>query len=177
MKRRIIGIDPGLAGGLAVLDLGDGDELLEATLMRTPVLRTRRRARDRIEYDAPAMLAWLVEAADGGTGSVQVVLEEQQAMPAALRGRHQGGMSTFRTGVGYGLWLGLVTAARVPYEIVRPADWKKHHKLVGCDKRASRLRCGQLFPALAPIAAQDEGPAEALLLAAYAAAALARRGP
>jgi hypothetical protein len=185
--RRLIGIDPGLAGGLGVLDLGERGEVLGVALHRTPTLTIRRGRKARVEYDMPAMRkllddcchhrrsigveAGLTPAALRGLERVPVelMLEEQQAMPAALRGRNQGGRSTFRTGLGYGLWLGLVVAAGVPYQTVRPATWKKHHGLLGADKRASRLRCAQRFPALGAIAAKDEGPAEALLLAAFAA--------
>jgi hypothetical protein len=169
--RRIIGIDPGLAGGLGVLDLADGN-LFGVRLARTPVVTLRRGRTTRIEYDLQAMrhlLGELVRGVPHGGHGVEVVLEEQQAMPATLRGRAQGGRSTFRTGLGYGLWLGLVAAAGVPYQTVRPAAWKRHHALLGADKRASRLRCAERFPALGAIAAKDEGPAEALLLAAFAA--------
>ena len=51
-----------------------------------------------------------------------------------------------------------------------------HHGLSGADKRASRLRCAQRFPALGAIAAKDEGPAEALLLAAFVAQRADGRG-
>ena len=177
--RRIIGIDPGLAGGLGVLDLGDQGEVLAAALVRTPTLTLRRGKKERVEYDIPAMRTALTAAIDGRAAmiaDVDVVLEEQQAMPATLRGRKQGGRSTFRTGLGYGLWLGLVVAARVRYQTVRPATWKRAHGLVGADKKASRLRCGERFPALAPVKHKDEGPAEALLLAAAIAAGGRGRG-
>jgi hypothetical protein len=180
--KRIIGIDPGLTGGLGVLDVDDtGGEL--AFLRRTPTVRLQRGRKHRIEYDVPAMRALLANALDGRADNVinprmalihdvQVVLEQQQAMPARLRGRVQGGRSTFRTGLGYGLWLGLVVAARVRYQTVRPVVWKRSHGLLGTDKKASRLRCAERFPQLAPIRAADEGPAEALLMAAC----LAQRG-
>src|SRR5262245_27975394 len=120
----------------------------------------------------PAMRALLAEVlgpGEGGAAYVEVVLEEQQAMPAHLRGRAQGSSSTFRTGLGYGLWLGLLVAAQVRYRTVRPTAWKRVHGLLRADKRASRLRCGERFPDLAPIRAVDEGPAEALLMAAAVA--------
>jgi hypothetical protein len=166
--RRIIGIDPGLAGGLGVLDVGDHGEHLHAELARTPVTRIKRKRGERVEYDVPAMRTLLSQAIDGRPptiAAVEVVLEEQQAMPTALRGRAQGGRSTFRTGLGYGLWLGLIVASRVAYTTVRPVAWKRRQALIGADKAASRLRCGQRFPSLAPIRAKDEGPAEALLIA------------
>src|SRR5262249_27209088 len=137
-------------------------------LIRTPVVMIRRAKQARLEYDVPAMFDALATAimVEGDEVDVEIVLEEQQAMPASLRGRKQGGRSTFRTGLGYGLWLGLVVAAGVRYTTIRPAAWKKAHGLLGADKKASRLRCAQRFPALGAIRAADEGPAEALLMAA-----------
>ena len=165
MPRRIVGIDPGLAGGVGVLDMGD-DGTETATLHLTPTLTVRRGRRVRREHDVAAMRDLLADVTGAGeAGGVEVVLEEQQAMPARLRGRTQGVASSFRTGLGFGLWLGLVTAARVRCTLVRPVTWKQAVGLRGADKRASRLRCGALFPTLAPIAARDEGPAEALLIA------------
>lgn len=172
--RRLIGIDPGLTGGLGVLDVDGGTEL-GVHLARTPTVRIRRGTRDRVEYDVPAMRALLTQAIDGrdpAIRTVEVVIEAQQAMPTALHGRAQGGRSTFRTGFGFGLWVALAVASRVSYSLVRPVTWKRHHGLIGCDKRASRLRAGELFPTFAPIRAMDEGPAEGLLLAVFAS----RRG-
>src|SRR5262245_63955158 len=100
--KRTVGIDPGLAGGLGILDLGDRGEVLGVKLVRTPVVRTRRRSRDRIEYDMPAMAYLLAQTIEGFCEPVDIVLEEQQAMPRALHGRHQGGSSTFRVGFGFG---------------------------------------------------------------------------
>jgi hypothetical protein len=50
---------------------------------------------------------------------VQVLLEESQAMP------QQGTRSMFVTGVGFGLWLGILAAVQLPYTRIRPAVWKK----------------------------------------------------
>lgn len=177
--RRVIGIDPGLTGGFGVLDLGDAGEVLAATLARTPTVHVRARGRNRTEYDVPAMRRLLAEAIDMRDPTirgVEVVIEAQQAMPAKLHGRPQGGASTFRVGFGFGVWVALAVASRVSYQLVRPVAWKRHHGLIGCDKRASRLRAGEVFPTLAPIRAVDEGPAEGLLLAAFAAARGAPRG-
>src|SRR5262245_14457023 len=120
MLRRFVGIDPGLAGGVGVLDALDGGGE-RAVLHRTPTVRVRRAGGSRVEYDMPAMRALLAEVlgpGEGGAAYVEVVLEEQQAMPLQLRGRAQGSSSTFRTGLGYGLWLGLLVAAQVRYRTV-----------------------------------------------------------
>jgi len=169
MSRRVIGIDPGLAGGLGVLDVEAGGGVLNVELVPTPIVaRVRVRGRKpRNEYDPARMrevLARVIDGRDAAIRHVEVALEAQGARPA------QGVASSYRTGVGYGLWLGLVVASRVAYRIVAPAVWKQHAGLIHADKRASRLRAQERFPALGAIAAHDEGPAEALLLAAYVAA-------
>jgi len=162
---RLIGIDPGLTGGLGVLDVNDAGAWVAAWLRRTPTVTISTGRKTREEYDIPAMRVLLAEVLTGHPHA-RLVIEAQQAMPMRLRGRVQGGRSTFRTGLGYGLWLGLLVAAGVRYSTTRPATWKRAHGLLGTDKRASRLRCGELFPALAPVRMRDEGPAEALLMAA-----------
>jgi len=171
---RVIGIDPGLHGGLGVLDLDAAGELLGVSMHRTPVLMVMRGRKARDEYNPEAMRALLAAAVDGRPAvdglppalrGVEVVLEAQGARP------RQGTASSYRTGVGFGLWLGLVVGMRVPFRIVAPAVWKQHAGLIHADKRASRLRAQERFPSLGAIAAVDEGPAEGLLMAAYVAAA------
>jgi len=167
---RIIGIDPGLQGGLGILDVNEAGGVAAAWLRRTPTVTVSTGKKTREEYDIPAMRELLGGFLEGFTpATTAVIIEAQQAMPTRLRGRTQGGRSTFRTGLGYGIWLGLIVAAGVGYSTTRPATWKRAHGLLGTDKRASRLRCGELFPALAPVRSMDEGPAEALLMAAAAA--------
>jgi len=165
--RRVIGIDPGALGGLGVLDLDDAGEVLAVELHRTPRVEVLRNRKRRLDYDPTAMRDLLLRAVDGRAATihgVDVGLEAQGARPG------QGVASSYRTGVGFGLWLGLVVAARVPYRIVQPAAWKRHAGLLGADKRASRLRAQERFPSLGVIAPADEGPSEGLLLAAYIAA-------
>lgn len=158
---RILGIDPGALGGLGILDVGDHDAILGVELHRTPRVEVTRNRMRRLDYDPAAMWALLLHLVDGR--AVEVALEAQGARPG------QGVASSYRTGVGFGLWLGLVVGARVAYRIVPPAVWKRHAGLLGADKRASRLRAQERFPALGAIAAADEGPAEALLLASFVA--------
>jgi hypothetical protein len=162
--RRVVGIDPGALGGLGVLDVDDAGTVLGVALYRTPRVPVIRNRRLRDEYDPAGMRAVLARAIDRRAHGLEVALEAQGARPG------QGVASSYRTGVGYGLWLGLVVASRVAYRIVAPAVWKQHAGLIHADKRASRLRAQERFPALGAVAPADEGPAEALLLAAYVAA-------
>jgi hypothetical protein len=161
---RIVGIDPGLTGGLALLDLAAGPSL-GVRLVRTPSVVVRTREHTRRQYDVPAMWRALCELTGYDPhGGALVALEAQSARPG------QGVTSSYSTGLGFGLWHGLCTARQVAVVKVAPQSWKRHHGLIGADKRASRLRAAELCPSVGPLGAADEGPAEALLLAAYAAA-------
>jgi len=165
--RRVLGIDCGVTGGLGVLDLDDAGEPVGVALHRTPRVEVTRNRMRRLDYDPTAMRTLLMAALDHSPSSlarVEIALEAQGARPG------QGVASSYRTGVGFGLWLGLVVGARVAYRIVPPAVWKRHAGLLGADKRASRLRAQERFPTLGAIAPADEGPCEGLLLAAYVAA-------
>jgi hypothetical protein len=71
----------------------------------------------------------------------------------------------FNYGVGYGAYLGILTALEIPFQEVRPQTWKKAYSL-NSEKSRSIIVAQQLFPG-ADIGKKD-GRAEALLLAEYA---------
>ena len=149
----IIGIDPGLSGCCAIVAADGG----LVALHDTPTLTLKVARGMKQAYDIPGMAAVLQPYVGPG---VHVVIEESQAMAG------QGVRSTFTTGLGYGLWIGLLTASQLPYSPVRPSVWKKAFSL-GKDKEASRLRAMQLFPQADLRRKRDHGRAEALLLALY----------
>jgi hypothetical protein len=148
-----IGIDPGLSGALAVLA---PDGTLQA-LWDTPVLTLKVVRGTKHQYDVPGMVALLQPYAGAG---LHVVIEESQAMPG------QGVRSMFTCGYGYGLWLGILGALRIPYTPIRPMVWKKAFSL-GKDKEQARLRAMQLFPGADLRLKRHHGRAEALLLASW----------
>ena len=149
----IVGIDPGLSGALAVLA---PDGTLEA-LCDTPTLTLKTTRGTRQEYDVPGMVSLLAPY----TGSqAHVMVEESQAMPG------QGVRSTWTTGYGYGLWLGVLAALEFPHTRIRPHVWKKAMGLKA-DKEQARGRAIQLFPQADLRLRKHHGRAEALLLAYY----------
>jgi crossover junction endodeoxyribonuclease RuvC len=148
-----IGIDPGLAGAVAVLT--DAGVLMSVHDTPTITLHTSRGTKQ--EYDAPGLVALLAPYAGS---QAHVVIEESQAMPG------QGVRSMFQVGLGFGLWLGVLAALALPYTRVRPQIWKRTLGL-GKDKEAARLRAQQLFPAAELRRKRDHNRAEALLLALY----------
>lgn len=99
-----LGIDPGLDGGVAIID---DDGLL--TLYKTPVIGGK-------EYDIRGMS----EILEKGTTarSAFAVIENQISMPG------QGLTSTLQTGKGFGIWLGLLSGLGIPYQVVQARQWQ-----------------------------------------------------
>jgi len=148
---RIVGIDPGKTGAIAAVN-----ERICA-VVDTPVFGTRSRPGD---LNPDGMISVLRSMEPH-----HVYIETQQAMPK------QGVSSTFCTGYGYGLWIGIITALGLPWTAVRANTWKKA-MLAGLDKsdkNVSRVAAVRMFPQLSGQLARvsDHGRAEALLIAAY----------
>lgn len=138
-----LGIDPGATGALALI--GEGD----------PVVLDW-------QGDERAMAEQLqLHVALAGM-PVLAALERQQAMPK------QGVASTFKLGVNFGVWLGLLAALGVPTILPRPRDWKKGYVPAKADKDASLAVARRLFPTASLARKKDHGRAEALLLADFA---------
>src|SRR5262249_26443192 len=94
----VVGIDPGLEGGVAAISVRSG-VVVGAQLFRTPTVVVRRRNRSRREYDVRAMWTLLMELVDYDgppVGVVEIALEAAGARP------RQGVTSTFRNGLGAG---------------------------------------------------------------------------
>jgi crossover junction endodeoxyribonuclease RuvC len=144
---RILGIDPGLTGGLALLC---GDEL---TAIPMPVLTFNGKG----EIDLARVRAALI-----AMKPTYAWIEQQQAMP------RQGVASSFRTGQNYGDLRGFLVGSQIPFSIVRPAVWKKAMS-VPADKAAAIAIATRTFPAFSHLWAmkKDDGVAEAALIAAY----------
>jgi hypothetical protein len=158
---RVIGIDPGLAGGIGVLDLGPGGAM-DAMLYRVPIIEFKKGKSRKREYDLPAMRALLVNESRA-VEQVRVGIEAQHPHP------DEGVTSSFRLGLGIGFWEGLFAALELPYERVYPIVWKKHHGLIRQPKAMSQVLVGRLFPKYVKTRKVDEGACEALLIAAYVA--------
>lgn len=160
-----IGIDPGLDGAVCVYDPRG-----PVTFFDTPTLATGKG--NKREYDIAAM-ANILRVCTTYTGygyevhAVHAAIERSQAMSFKVQGREQGVASSFRTGYGYGIWLGILAALRIPYEAVAPVSWKKKMLFdMPKGKDSSIIKAKQLFPAAADDLKRkkDHGRAEALLI-------------
>lgn len=93
-------------------------------------------------------------------------LEHVTAMPK------QGSVSMFNFGMNFGFWQGLLTAYKIPFELVRPDKWKKEFSITA-DKNTSIAVCKRLFPGI-NLRKNDgckkdhDGMAESALMAVYA---------
>lgn len=148
---RAIGIDPGLDGALALLERG---KLLVEDM---PTLRLQRGREIDIPRLAVILSEWGCSALD-----TRVIVERQQAMPG------QGVSSTLKTGIGYGVILGVLGALRIPFERVQAQQWKRKFGLLRSDKRASIARARELHPDAPLSLSKHHGRAEAILIAEWA---------
>jgi len=144
----ILGIDPGLSGGLALLH---GGAIIQAAPM--PVVKVAGKG----EVDLARLGALLRDWAPACAW-----VEQQQSMP------RQGVASSFRTGQNYGTLLGFLQASGVPVALVRPAVWKRAMG-VPSDKAAAVAIASRLLPSSSHWWPRrgDDGIAEAALLAVY----------
>jgi len=162
---RVVGIDPGLDGAVAVLDLHQGGAILHLTRVTpTPTLTVTVRKRTRREYDVPGMWRLVADAlAPGGVTVALVAIEHQGPRPK------EGVVSSFRTGLGFGLWRALTVAAQLPLAIVHPQSWRREYGLIGGGKQAS-IRCAlERFPTYPSALRRHDGAADAILIAGFAA--------
>jgi len=161
--RRYLGIDPGLTGAFALLTVDD-DGAHSVEVWPTPCDWVSVGTGKRRRYNVFA----LHRALDDLTRRpiALTYLEQQSARPL------QGVSSTFSTGFGFGLWVGLLTAAAVPFAVVPPARWRGRVGLATqrkADKKhvkeAVRLAACRRFPAV-PIKLEH---ADAVMMAVAAA--------
>jgi crossover junction endodeoxyribonuclease RuvC len=149
---KLLGIDPGVRGGLALIEINDGTAPRLIDAIDIPV--TGVGAKERV--DVLAIRSWIM------THQPQhAVIERAQAMPK------QGASSGFKYGRAVGAIEAVLACCEIPMTIVEPSAWKKAHHLRGGDKEGGRQRALQLFPAAHAMLARkkDHGRGEAALIA------------
>lgn len=164
---RIMGIDPGLSGALALLDTKTNEIVLAdmpTIILSTKIVRSRKggkkRTKVRKAVDGKAVGDWV----EHNRPDIAIV-EQVGSRP------EQGVVSVFTFGEAFGAVVGAVTAMNVPMERVFPAKWKRALGLIGTDKKASIKLARRKYRKTVPLLsrAKDHGRAEALLLAHYRA--------
>ena len=161
---KVLGVDPGIHGGLAIVSINDGAAPLLLEAIDIPVAGVG--AKERV--DVLAIRSW-VEIHQ----PQHAYIERAQAMPK------QGASSGFKYGRAAGALEAVITCCGIPLTIVEPAQWKKFHHLRGGDKEGARQRALQLFPAAHALLARrkDHGRADACLVALYGAQSLTLAKP
>jgi crossover junction endodeoxyribonuclease RuvC len=154
---RILGVDPGIHGGLAVVLFENGAAPILIDAIDIPV--TGLGAKERI--DAAGVRDFIVRHQPQ-----HAVVERAQAMPK------QGASSGFKYGRACLALEATVAVCGIPMTIIEPAAWKKFHQLRQADKEESRQRALQLFPGAHAMLARkrDHGRGEAALMALYGGA-------
>lgn len=148
-----IGIDPGINGAVALVRVRGIGRVFD-----TPTISVKGSSKK--EYNAPSMANLMREISTIVRTDTSVYIEKVSAMPG------QGVTSMFNFGKGYGIWLGILAAAGIPYTLVTPQRWRKE-MMKGMAKDQVKARAIQLFPHLGSSLARvkDEDRAVALLLA------------
>lgn len=107
----IVGIDPGLSGGICFLSKD------KCNIYKIPNKKIIKNNKTKKDYDVKSMYNILTNNIDGVR--VCVFQEWTHAMPG------NGGVSMYSFGRGHGIWEGIVASKNIEYNMVSPQTWKK----------------------------------------------------
>ncbi len=158
---RVLGIDPGTKGAIAVYD----GQTLE--VHDIPVIKVQRGGKGRSEIDEPAFARMIDCIAKEHV--TRAWIEQVGAFPT------DGAVSAFAFGRAYGVILGVVAAHFIPRELVSPQTWRRGtgvQRAQKGDKAPSILRATELFPGSSGLWAAVRGNGDADIRAGRAEAAL-----
>ena len=152
---RIIGIDPGLSGGIAILD-----DLKIYDIFDMPIMSEGKKNKNQLNS---AQLVSLIKDSTKPDAEIAVVVEQVNAMPG------QGVTSMFNFGQTFGAIKGVCAALELPIFFVRPSKWKKHFELINSSKDASRTKVIEMYPYISSrlTKKKDVNKADAILIARY----------
>ena len=152
---KIIGIDPGLSGAIAVLE---NNKVLN--IFDMPVMSEGKKNKRQLNS---ALLVNLIKRNVDLNEEVSVVVEQVNAMPG------QGVTSMFNFGQTFGAIKGVCAALELPIFFVRPSKWKKHFELINSSKDASRTKVIEMYPSFADKLSKkkDVNKSDAILIARF----------
>ena len=152
---KIIGIDPGLSGAIAVLQ----DSKVEG-LFDMPVMAEGKKNKRQLNS---AQLVNIIKESVKSEEEISVVVEQVNAMPG------QGVTSMFNFGQTFGAIKGVCAALELPIFFVRPSKWKKHFELINSAKDASRTKVIEMYPSLSNqlTKKRDVNKSDAILIARF----------
>ena len=152
---RIIGIDPGLSGAIAILD-----DLKITDMFDMPVMPEGKKNKKQLNS---AQLVKIIKRHILSNENTFVIVEQVSAMPG------QGVTSMFNFGQTFGAIKGICASLNLPIFYVRPAKWKKHFDLINSSKDASRTKVIEMYPSISERLSKkkDVNKADAILIARY----------
>ena len=131
---KIIGIDPGLSGAIAILE---NKQVI--TLIDMPVMAEGKKNKRQLNS---AQLVSIIKENIKNNEEVVVVVEQVNAMPG------QGVTSMFNFGQTFGAIKGVCAALDLPIFFVRPSRWKKYFELINSSKDSSRTKAIEMYPSI-----------------------------
>ncbi len=152
---KIIGIDPGLSGAIAILE---NNKVLN--LFDIPVMSEGKKNKRQLNS---ALLVSLLKENIKNDEEVAVAVEQVNAMPG------QGVTSMFNFGQTFGAIKGICAALDLPIFFVRPSKWKKHFELINSSKDSSRTKAIEMYPKLSNQLSKkkDVNKSDAILIARF----------
>ena len=152
---KIIGIDPGLSGAIAVLE---NNKVLN--IFDMPVMPEGKKNKRQLNS---AHLVSLIKENISTSEEVAIVVERVNAMPG------QGVTSMFNFGQTFGAIKGICAALELPIFFIRPAKWKKHFELINSSKDSSRTKAIEMYPKLSNQLSKkkDVNKSDAILIARF----------
>tara|TARA_Y100001958_G_scaffold152188_1_gene138063 strand:- start:471 stop:962 length:492 start_codon:yes stop_codon:yes gene_type:complete len=152
---KIIGIDPGLSGAIAILE---NNKVLN--LFDMPVMSEGKKNKKQLNS---SHLVNIIKENINQNEEIAVVVEQVNAMPG------QGVTSMFNFGQTFGAIKGLCAALELPIYYVRPSKWKKHFELINSSKDASRTKVIEMYPKLSNqlTKKKDVNKSDAILIARF----------
>ena len=152
---KIIGIDPGLSGAIAILE---NNKVLN--IFDIPVMSEGKKNKRQLNS---ALMVNLLKENINKEEEVVVVVEQVNAMPG------QGVTSMFNFGQTFGAIKGICAALDLPIFLVRPSKWKKHFDLINSSKDSSRTKVIEMYPSLSSQLAKkkDVNKSDAILIARF----------
>ena len=152
---KIIGIDPGLSGAIAVLE--DNKVL---GIYDMPVMAEGKKSKRQLNS---AQLVSIIKQNTYSNDELAIVVEQVNAMPG------QGVTSMFNFGQTFGAIKGVCAALELPIFFVRPSKWKKHFELINSSKDSSRTKVIEMYPSLSSQLSKkkDVNKSDAILIARF----------
>ena len=152
---KILGIDPGLSGAIAILE-----KKKVLNLFDMPVMAEGKKNKKQLNS---AQLVNIIRENSIGEEEIVVVVEQVNAMPG------QGVTSMFNFGQTFGAIKGVCAALNLPIFFVRPSKWKKYFELINSSKDSSRTKVIEMYPSLSSQLSKkkDVNKSDAILIARY----------